>query len=505
MPDAPYPAAVPFDAENQRLVANAHPPAWVNPEPAASYNLVVLGGGTAGLVAAAGAAGVGARVALVERKLLGGDCLTVGCVPSKALIRCARAAAEARGAGRFGVRVPDGVAVDFPALMGRMRRLRADLSPADSAETLRGKGVAVFLGDGAFTSRRTLEVGGKTLRFAKAVIATGSRPAVPDIDGLAGNGFLTNETVFSLTKLPARMAIVGGGPIGCELAQAFARFGSRVTLIQKGGRLMPHDDPDAAEIVRQALAADGVDLRFNTQPTRVQVVDNEKVLTLDDGTEVRADALLVAIGRTPNVDGFGLEAAGVAFDPEKGVTVSDRLRTTNGDIYAAGDCCLKYQFTHAADAAARLVIRNALFFGRGKVGDWAMPWCTYTDPEVAHVGLTAARAAERGIQIDTYAVQLETVDRAVLDGETAGFLKIHTRRGKGRIVGATLVAAHAGETISEITAVMVAGGGLGTLSSTIHPYPTQAEALRKAGDAYNKSRLSPLVKTAFGALLKWRR
>jgi pyruvate/2-oxoglutarate dehydrogenase complex dihydrolipoamide dehydrogenase (E3) component len=504
---AAFPQVQPFDEHNRALLAHTHPPDWVNPTPAGRYNLVVIGAGTAGLVAAAGAAGLGAKVALVERDLLGGDCLNVGCVPSKALIRSARAAADVRAAGQLGVRVPPGTTVDFPAVMERMRRLRAGISPHDSAARFRGLGVDVFLGPARFTGTHTVEVGGQTLRYARACIATGARAAAPRIPGLADVGYLTNETVFSLTTLPRRLAVIGAGPIGCELAQAFARFGSEVYLIEAMHGIMPNEDVQASEIVRQSLDRDGIRLRCCGNNLQAHRVADGKGLTVDSHGEhyaVTVDEILVGTGRVPNVDGLGLEAAGVAFDTA-GVTVNDLLQTSNRHIYAAGDICSRFKFTHAADAMARIVIQNALFFGRKRANALTMPWCTYTDPEIAHVGLYPREADERGIPLETFIIELANNDRAVLDGETDGFLKLHSRKGKGTIVGATLVARHAGEMISEITLAMVAGAALGTIAATIHPYPTQAEVFKKAGDAYSRTRLTPRIRRLFETLLRWRR
>lgn len=502
------PPLLPWDGHNQKLRAQVAPADWINPAPAPRYNLVVIGGGTAGLVTAAGAAGLGAKVALIERHMLGGDCLNVGCVPSKALIRAARAVAEVRAAGRFGVTTGGPVVVDFPAVMERMRRLRADLSPHDSAARFRDLGVDVFLGGGKFTGRDTVEVGGQTLRFARAAIATGARASAPAIPGLGDVPYLTNETLFSLTELPRRLAIVGAGPIGCEMAQSFARFGSEVTLIESAAGILPREDRDAAALVRAALGRDGVkilcngkDLKVSRDPgggIRWQLVAGQR-----EHLEV-ADQLLVAVGRAPNVEGLGLEAAGVAFN-RKGVTVDDRLQTSNPRIYACGDICSPYQFTHAADFMARIVIQNALFKGRKKVGSLVIPWSTYTSPELAHVGRTAREAEAAGIAIDTYTQPLAKVDRAILDGEDEGFVRIHVRKGTDEIVGATIVAAHAGDLIGELSLALTAGLGLGRIGAAIHPYPTQAEAIRKTGDLYSRTRLTPFVKSLFAKWLAWQR
>jgi pyruvate/2-oxoglutarate dehydrogenase complex dihydrolipoamide dehydrogenase (E3) component len=506
VPEAP--PLQPDDIHNRFLVSNAHPPDWANPEPAGRYNLVVLGAGTAGLISAAGAAGLGARVALAERALLGGDCLHVGCVPSKALIRASRAAAEVRGAHDYGVEVPTGARVNFPAVMERMRRLRAALSPTDSAARYRGLGVDVFFGEARFTGPDAVEVGGRVLRFRRAVIATGARAAVPDIPGLADAGFLTNETVFTLTELPPRLAVIGAGPVGCELAQAFARFGARVSLLGNRPQILPREDPDAARIVENQMRRDGVNLVLGGNIVRVSRDGAEKVLHLEcagQPVEVRADAIFVGVGRVPNVQGLNLEAAGVAYDAKKGVAVNDQLQTKNRRIFAAGDICSRFQFTHAADAMARVVLQNSLFFGRVRASALVIPWCTYTDPEVAHVGLSEAEAKAQGINVQTFTEPMARVDRAVLDGDTDGFVKVHVRAGSDRIVGATVVARHAGEMISELTLAVVGGLGLGTLARTIHPYPTQAAAIRRVADAYNRTRLTPFVKGLFQKWLAWMR
>ncbi len=498
----------PADAHNQRLLERVHPPDWINPQPAPRYNLVVVGAGTAGLVTAAGAAGLGARVALVERHLMGGDCLNYGCVPSKALIAASRAAAAVRDASAFGIHVPDGVRIDFPAIMERLRRLRADISKNDSAARFRDLGVDVFLGSARFTGSDTIDVEGRSLRFKKAVLATGARAADPSLPGLKEVGYLTNETVFSLTELPRHLAVIGAGPIGCELAQAFARLGSRVTLLANQPHIMPREDPDAAALVQSAMRRDGVQLLLDTNVLRAERQGEDRVLFVETNgqpSEVRCDAILVGIGRAPNVEGLNLEAVGVEYDTKDGVHVNDRLRTTNRRIFAAGDVCSRYKFTHAADAMARLVIQNALFLGWGKASALTIPWCTYTDPEIAHVGLYPQEAEQRGLAIQTFEQRLADVDRAILDGETDGFVKVHVKKGTDRIVGATVVARHAGEMMGEIVLAMTAKLGLKTLARTIHPYPTQAEAIKKVGDAYNRTRLTPLVKWLFGKWLSWTR
>lgn len=381
----------PLDEHNRELLANVHPSDWINPDPQPVYNLVVIGAGTAGLITAAGAAGLGAKVALVERHLMGGDCLNVG------------------------------------------------------------------------------------LR--------------------------TNETIFNLTELPKHLIVIGGGPIGCELAQAFRRLGSEVSIVQRG-RLLPKEDPDASALIARVFEREGIRVLLNAKVKRAFNTDGRKqvVVERDDKEEALiGNEILIGAGRAPNVEGLNLEAAGVEYDPRLGIKVNDNLCTTNPRIFAAGDCCMARKFTHAADAAARIVIQNALFKGRAKLSALTMPWCTYTDPEVAHVGLYEADAKDRGIETDTFRVEMAEIDRARTDGETEGFIKVLVRKGTDKILGATIVSAHAGEMISEITTAMAAKAGLGTLAKVIHPYPTQAEAIKRVADAYNRTRLTPRV----AALLKW--
>ncbi len=502
----------PDDAANRALQASVHPADWKNPPARGRYNLVVVGGGTAGLVTAAAAAGLGAKVALIERHLLGGDCLNVGCVPSKTLLRSAHAAAEMRAAADLGVRVPPGDWVDFAAVMDRVRRVRAEMAPHDSAARFRSLGVDVFFGAARFTDRTTLTVGDQSLRFHRAVLATGARAAVPEIPGLATAGFRTNETIFNLTERPRRLLVLGGGPIGCELAQAFVRLGSEVTLLHHGDRLLPREDPDAAAMLAGRLRAEGVNVVFSAEVLAVAREGDRRTVTYRAGEQTQSatvDEILVATGRRPNVRDLGLESAGVQYDEKSGVRVDDFLRTTNPAIYACGDVCRPEKFTHAADVGARIVVQNALFsvgpLGRRRWSAVKIPWCTYTDPEVAHTGITLAEAAAQGLALETFQQPLTQVDRAITDGATEGFVKIHVQRGTDRIMGATVVARNAGDLISEISVAMAGGVGLGRLAGVIHPYPTQAEAIRKCGDLYNRTRLTPTVKTWFGRWLRWRR
>jgi pyruvate/2-oxoglutarate dehydrogenase complex dihydrolipoamide dehydrogenase (E3) component len=505
----PQSLVLPDDEYNRALVGHAHPADWVNPNPAGRYNLVVLGAGTAGLVSAVGAASLGAKVAIVERHLTGGDCLNFGCVPSKALISAARTAAVVRGAGRFGIRPAPNPQVDFAAVMGRMRRLRAGLAWNDSVGRLAGLGVDVYLGAARFVRRDAVEVEGRTLRFSRAVIATGARSAVPEIPGLADAGFYTNETIFSVTERPRHLLVVGAGPISCELAQTFRRFGSEVTIIGRRAGLLPREDPEASAIIERTFVREGVTLVPNARILRVERREAplSRVMVCEYGGQQRdvvGDEILVAVGRAPNVDGLDLATAGIASDAT-GVIVDDSLSTTNRRVYAAGDICSAYKFTHAADAMARIVLHNALFFGRKKASALVIPWATYTDPEVAHVGLSAKDAEQRSGTVMTLTVPLSEVDRAVLEDETEGFARVHLDRRQGKILGATMVASHAGELIGEMAVAMSAHIGMSTIGLTIHPYPTQAEAWKRLGDEWNRTRLTPGVRTLLRSLLRWRR
>jgi pyruvate/2-oxoglutarate dehydrogenase complex dihydrolipoamide dehydrogenase (E3) component len=496
----------PPDAHERERLDNVHPREWRNPRPAGRYSLVVVGGGSAGLVAAHAAAALGAKVALIERDLLGGDCLNVGCVPSKAIVRTSRLYAEMRNAEQYGAQPPADIRVDFPAVMQRMRGLRARISRADSARRLIAAGVDVFFGQARFTGTDALAVDGAPLRFKKALIATGSRPDTPSIPGLVEAGYLTNENVFDLTELPRRLLVIGGGPLGCELAQAFCRFGAQTIIAQKRPLFLPREERDAAQILSDALARDGIEVRLNARAVNVRVEGGQKLVDLvsDDYTStVAVDAILTGTGRVPNVEGLNLGAAGVDYDNTVGIRVDDFLQTSNRRIYAAGDACLEHKFTHTADASARIVVQNALFLGRQRLSALTIPWCTYTDPEIAHVGLYVRQARERGIPVKTFTIPMHDVDRAIADGEETGFVKIHVKERTDRILGATIVARHAGEMINELTLAMVAGIGLRTLARVIHAYPTQAEAIKKAADAYNRTRLTPTIQSLLRLWVKW--
>jgi pyruvate/2-oxoglutarate dehydrogenase complex dihydrolipoamide dehydrogenase (E3) component len=492
-------AMLPNDQFNQTLISHVHPHNWQNPPPADRYDLVVIGAGTAGLVVAAGSAGlgIGLKIALIEKHLMGGDCLNVGCVPSKCLIGSARIVGDAWNADRLGVHIPT-PEVDFPAVMARMRQIRADISHHDSAQRFKDLGIDVFLGSGQFVDDQTIAVGNAQLKFKKAVIASGARAVRPNIPGLEVAGFLTNETVFSLTECPKRLAVIGGGPIGCELAQAFHRLGSQVILLHKNSHILDKEDPDAAEIIQKRLLTEGMQLELSLEIQKVDVTDAGKVITFKQNGETKTitvDEILVGTGRQPNVEQLNLDAIGVKYHPRNGVIVNDYLQTSNPKIYAAGDICMDWKFTHAADSAAQIVIKNALFapfgFGKSKLSDLIMPWVTYTAPEVAHVGLYETQANAKGIATKTITVPFSSVDRAIADGETEGFLKVLLKQGSDEILGATIVASHAGDMISAITLAMTQKIGLGKFASVIHPYPTQAEAIKKAAGIYRKGLLTP--------------
>lgn len=506
--------------DDQALLSHVHPPDWINPPPQNPYDLVVLGAGTAGLVVAAGAAGlgIGLKIALVEKHWLGGDCLNFGCVPSKALIRAARVLGEIERSPSLGITLATEPEINFAAVMERMQKVRAEMSHQDSASRFQNLGVDVFFGSAHFLNNSVnhspnhsaIAVGETILEYKKAVIATGARAKAPDILGLAAAGFLTNETVFSLTQLPSRLALIGGGPIGCELAQTFQRLGSQVILFHSQDQLLNKEDRDAALIIQSIFSQAGIQLHLNTQIERVEKIANGKVIYYRDQNQletITVDEILVGIGRTPNVEGLNLEAVGVEYDQKIGVKVNDYLQTTNPNIYAAGDICLSQKFTHAADATARIVIKNMLFspfnLGREKLSNLIIPRVTYTDPEIAQVGLSEVDAGQQKINIDTIKISLEVVDRAIIDGETEGFIKIVLAKGSDRILGATIVARHGGELISEITTAIAAKWGLNQLAKVIHPYPTQSEMIKKAADAYRRTKLTPRTQMLLKFLSKF--
>lgn len=488
--------STPQDAYERERMANVRPQTWSNPHPSAPYHLVVVGAGPAGLAAAEVARALGARVALIERDMIGGDCLNDGCIPSKTMIRTAQLYAEMRDARHYGAQVPCDITVDFPAVMERVRRIRTHLSGDDSAHRLAKEGIDLFFGDARFAGPDTLTVKGEVLRFEKALIATGAHPMIPSIPGLAEAGYLTNENVFDLTELPRRLMVIGGGPLGCELAQAFCRLGSKTTIVQDMPLFLGKEERDAAQILSDAFARDGIEVRLNTTAVAVRVENGEKLVDLvsdDYRNTVAVDAILTGVGHAPNMQQLGLDAAGVDYDLNEGVRVDDFLRTSNPNIYAAGDVCLEHKYTHTAEAAAHIVVQNALFGGRERLSELVIPWCTFTDPEIAHVGLYVRDANQLDIPIKTFTIPMHEIARAVTDSEENGFVKIHVKGRTDKILGATIVARHAGDMINEITLAMVAGIGLRTLARVIHAYPTQAAAIQQAAQAYYRTRFTPQI------------
>ena len=479
--------------DDDELCLNGRPPDWCNPRPREPYHLLVIGAGPAGLVAARAAAALGARVALIEKHLLGGVSLNYGCVPSQALIRTSRLYAEMRNAEAYGARSPQDIEVDFQRAMARMRRIRARAGRVDSASRVAAEGIDLFFGTATFVGPDAVEVDGLRLRFKKALIAAGSRSLLPTIPGLDDAGYLTNESLFDLTALPKSLLVIGGGPVGCQVAQALCRFGCRTLITHAEPLFLPKEERDAALLLAEAMARDGVEIHLNTKAVNVRVDGGKKIVeTLNDGNvaTIEVDEILSGIGRVPALSGLNLEAAGVAFDANNGIVVDDFLRTTNRRIFAAGDVCLEHMFTDTAEASARIVVRNALCFGRERMSALTIPWCTYTDPEIAHVGLYVRQARERGIPVKTFTVPMHDVDRALTDGEESGFVKIHVREGCDEILGATVVARHAGEMINDLSLAMVAGIGLGTIARVIHAYPTQAEGIKKAAMAFTRAPVS---------------
>lgn len=467
-----------------------------------NYNAVVIGAGTAGLVVAAGTAGLGGRVALIERGLMGGDCLNFGCVPSKALISSARALHTLRHAGDWGLDASAPLP-DWGRVFARMRSLRASIAPHDSQERFESLGVDVFRGEARFLSPHEVEVNGVRLRGKHFVIATGTKAARPEIEGLETVRPFTNETIFDeLETRPARLLLLGGGPIGCELAQTLARLGVAVTLVQRPPRLLPREDPEASALIRKTLEAEGVTVLTGAEVRRLRGTGGRGGTAEVQGHEITFDALLLAAGRQPNVEALQLPAAGVRTTA-KGVEVNACLQTSQPHIYAAGDITGRHLFTHMADQDARVVVRNILMplqALRQKVGAAPIPWCTYTDPEVARVGLSESEAEAKGLAFDVYRQEVAGVDRAILESATAGFAKVLTRRGTDRILGATIVAEHAGDLLQPLVLAMSAGLGLSRVAAAIHPYPTFVEILRKTGDAYSKTRLTPRAKGIFAWL-----
>lgn len=503
----------PLDDHNAKLLDNVCPRNWKNPSRPDDfvYDLVAIGAGAAGLVSAKQSARRGAKSALIERHLAGGDCLNVGCVPSKALLRCSRAVAEQR---RDDLGLPalsgEAAALSFSKVMERMRRLRAQIAPVDSYDATVNAGADMYFGEAVFKGPHEIEVAGQVLRFRKAVIATGGRAMVPPIPGLREVPYKTNADLFNLQSLPPRLVVLGAGPIGCEMAQAFARFGSKVTVIDLLPQTMGAEDAEAASIIKTALEEDGV--RFVLGATTKKV---EHIKGADDSAwprivmhvsvgesepeEVECDVLLVATGRVANVEGLGLEAADVKCD-RGGIIIDDELRSSNPDILGVGDCCNRpeLRFTHMAGTMAGMAVQQALFSEHGtlpvnapssKLSEIIVPRCTYTEPEVASAGLNSVSAGKKGVEVDQFKFNLDDNDRCILEGSHPGcFVKIFCKKGTDEIVGAVVVSERAGEVLAELVLAMQHGIGLSKLGRTVHPYPTMGEAVQQCGLQYNRSK-----------------
>jgi pyruvate/2-oxoglutarate dehydrogenase complex dihydrolipoamide dehydrogenase (E3) component len=492
MTSAPSENAADSDGD-AALLANVRPPDWPAPIPHGPYTLLVIGGGPAGVTAAHEAALLGAKVALVERHWLGGESLSHGSVTTKSLFRTGRFYADMQDAENYGAPAPAPVRPDYDKAGQRARRVRRRVSREFSASRLKAIGVDIYFGSARFTGSESVSVDGIELRFEKAMIATGARRRTVDIPGLAEAGFVDATTAFKLRRLPSRILVIGGGADGCEGAQALARLGCHTIIAMSEPLFLPGEERDSAGMVSAALARDGVEIHLNTTAVRVHVENGRKLVELsNDGesTIVSVDEIFVGLGREPAVEGLGLENAAIAYDAVRGIHVDDFLRTSNPRVYAAGDVCLEPKFASIAFASGRMVVANALFMHRKRFSAMTIPWCTYTDPEIAHVGMYVREARERGIPVKTFSVAMHEVDRAIADGEEFGFVKIHIREGSGKILGATIVARHAGEMINEISLAIVSGVGLGTLAKVLRAYPTQAEAIRIAADRYRATRLN---------------
>ena len=459
-------------------------------------NLVVIGAGAGGLVSAYIAAAVKAKVTLIEGHKMGGDCLNYGCVPSKALIRSAKAIKQVSQAHTLGIRQAQGE-VDFAAVMRRVHEVIQAIEPHDSVERYTSLGVEVLQGHARITSPWTVQVRlvdgtEQTLSTQNIVIATGASPFIPPIPGLQETGFLTSDTIWGLTELPPRLVVLGGGPIGSELAQSFARLGSEVTQVEMAPRLMVREDPEVSELVAASLRDDGVNVLTGHQAVRVEVVEGEKRLIVQRGEEelpLAFDQLLCAVGRNPRVTGFGLEELGIALTPRKTIQTNAFLQTQYPNIYAVGDVAGPFQFTHTAAHQAWYAAVNALFgrFKRFKADYSVIPWATFTDPEVARVGLSETEAREQGVAYEVTRYGIDDLDRAIADGTAHGFVKVLTVPGKDKILGVTIVGEHAGDLLAEYVLAMKHGLGLNKILGTIHTYPTLSEANKYAAGEWKRA------------------
>jgi pyruvate/2-oxoglutarate dehydrogenase complex dihydrolipoamide dehydrogenase (E3) component len=480
--------------DQDEYLRRVRPAGWKNPPPKSVYDLAVLGAGPAGLAAAESAVREGYTVALIERYRLGGNSLNFGSIPSKAIIGTARLFAAMRFGEEYGVPLSDRPATDFAAVMARMRRIRTRIAEYHSVDRCRALGIDVFFGDARFAGRNALLAADARLRFKKAVVATGARPRPSAIPGLEQVGYLTSDSIFDLAELPKRLGVIGGGPLGCELAQAFCRLGSRVTIVQNEPKFLPHEERDAAELLSMALSRDGVETRLNTTVAGARAGKDGKLLeAVNDDLKfsIPVDEILLSAGRIPNVEELDFSAAGIDCE-EGGVKVDDFLRTSNADVYAAGDVCELLKFTNSAETSGRMAVRNALGEEGGRQSHLRIPWCTYCNPEIAHIGMRVKEARQRDISVKSYTIMMQDVDRAITDAQDDGFVKVYVREGTDTIIGATIVAARASELINEISVIMSAGIGMRQLANILHTYPAQSDAIRLAALAYvaNQSRSS---------------
>lgn len=452
------------------------------------YDLCLIGGGSAGLSIAAGAAQMGSSVVLVERAKMGGDCLNYGCVPSKAFLSAGKKAKTQKSSTRFGV-ADVAPTVNFSAVMDHVADVIAQIAPHDSVERFESLGVRVIRAEGVFENRHTLRAGSERITARRFVIATGSRPFIPPIEGLETVPFLTNETVFSLHEQPQKLIVIGGGPIGCELGQGFANLGTEVTLISSGG-LMPKDDPELVDIIRQRFLDDGLTLYENVRVRAVEKRDGHIIATIETGQdtcEIQGTHLLLATGRRPNLDGLNLEAAGVEWT-KNGIAVDKGLRTSNRKIYAAGDVTGGYQFTHMAGYDAGIVIKSALFRLPARVRHNAVPWVTYSDPELAQVGLSEQAAQTQGHHPQILTWSFADNDRARAERRTEGRIKVIVGK-RGRILGASIVGLNAGELILPWSLAISQGLKIGAIANLIAPYPTLSEVSKRVASHYYKPTL----------------
>lgn len=476
--------------DDDTYLRRVRPDYWTNPPPRKKYDLAILGAGPAGLAAAESAARLGFSVAIIERGQLGGTSLNAGSVPSKALIRTASVGSMMRDAQAFGAPCPPEPVMAFGDVMARMRRIRTRVSEYHSAHKLTQLGVDVFFEAGRFANADTLLVGNTPLHFRKALVATGAHSKLPGIKGLEEAGYRTSATIFEMTALPKRLAVIGGGPLGCEMAQAFCRLGSRVTIVQDDPKFLPREERDAAEILSRSMARDGVEIRLNTKVVSARRESGDKIMTTVNNeivSDIPADEILLSVGRIPNVGELGLEAAGIRYDADLGVEVDDFLCSTNVNVYAAGDSCLPLKFTNAAQSSARIAVRNALLQAQDRNSGVVIPWCTYCDPEIAHIGLHVWEARQQSIPIKSFTVMMHDVDRAITDGKDVGFVKIHVAEKSDRILGATIVASQASEMINEMAVIMSAGIGMKALATIAHSYPAQSEAIMLAAQAWQRA------------------